>query len=507
MVFSAKERAVAAEKAREDLYFYSRWMMLQRRRIQWIRGAHHPVVCAALMRVFQGLCLRLIINMPPRYSKTELVKNFMGYGLGHYPDSEFMYLSYSSTLAADKTADLLLDVQQEAYHEIFPAVELASTGQGHWKTTAGGVVYASGTSGTVTGFGAGKMREGFGGCLIVDDAHKPDEVFSPTIREGVIRNFQNTVENRLNWAHTPIVVIAHCLHEEDLIAWLLAGNNGEKWERVCLPAINADGTALWPGKHSIERLRAMQKAAPYTFSGQYLQAAVPVGGAFFSQDHLLIRRETEILHAPGILESIQPEAVYDPVEMPAVLKAVYAVIDTANKAGVAHDGLGVVYFGLRPPDVVGLGRLVILDYDLTQIDAAFLIDWMPGVFKTLEDLSRECRALQGSVGAWIEDKGSGIVLLQQCTNKGWDVHPVDSKFTAIGKTPRCINVSGYVQGGEVKMARRAYERIVEYKGQSRNHLLSQILRFSPAVADQGADDLLDCFSAGTSIGLGNADSF
>lgn len=485
-VFSAKERAVAVEKAHEDLYFYSRWMMMQRRRIQWIRGPHHPIVCAALMRVYRGECKRLIINMPGRYSKTQLVTNFIGYGLGNYPDSEFMYLSYAANLAADKAGDVLADVQHEAYREIFPDVTLTTTALGHWKTTAGGVVYAAGTGGTITGFGAGKMRPGFGGALIVDDPHKPDEVFSTVIREGVIRNFQQTVENRLNWAHTPIVVIAHCLHEEDLIAWLLAGNNGETWERVCLPAISDDGEALWPAKHPIDVLRRMQKASPYVFSSQYMQRPTPLGGAFFTQDNLLVDGQ--------------------PVETPTILSKVYAIIDTANKAGSQHDGLGVVYFGLRPGDV-DENPLVILDWNITQIEGALLEVWMPTVFARLEELSRECRALEGSFGAWIEDKGSGIVLLQQCKNHDWLAHPIDSKLTALGKAPRCVNISGYVHGGEVKMARHAYEKVVEYKGSSKNHLLSQILRFSASTGDQGADDLLDGFSYGVSIGLGNPEGF
>ena len=62
--------------------------------------------------------------------------------------------------------------------------------RGNWKTTAGGVVYATGTGGTITGFGAGKHRDGFGGALILDDLHKADEARSDTVRNGVIEWFK-----------------------------------------------------------------------------------------------------------------------------------------------------------------------------------------------------------------------------------------------------------------------------------------------------------------------------
>ncbi|MDN8910345.1 hypothetical protein Q0O53_13945, partial [Staphylococcus aureus] len=78
--------------------------------------------------------------------------------------------------------------------EIFPELRLATDAGSHWKTTAGGVMYATGTRGTITGFGAGKRREGFGGATIIDDPHKADEAKSDTIHKGVIDWFQNTLE-------------------------------------------------------------------------------------------------------------------------------------------------------------------------------------------------------------------------------------------------------------------------------------------------------------------------
>lgn len=283
--FSPDEHFAAAKMAQADLYFFSRWMFYQRRRYKWLRGPHHKAICDALMRVFFGKVNRLIINVPPRYSKTELaVVNFIAWTLGQVPDAEFIHASYAAPLAANNSANVRSLVQHEAYQHVFPACRLASDSKSHWITTEGGVMYAAGAGGTITGFGAGKHREGFGGAIIIDDPHKPDEAKSDVIRQGVIDWFQNTLESRKNSKDTPIILIMQRLHERDLAGWLLDGGNGESWEHVCLPAIQDDGTALWPEKHTIDDLRRMEQAAPYVFAGQYLQRPSPPDGGLIKPD-------------------------------------------------------------------------------------------------------------------------------------------------------------------------------------------------------------------------------
>jgi predicted phage terminase large subunit-like protein len=281
----AANRLAAIGWARAELYEFSRWMFLQRRGYPWMQSPHHKTICDALMRVFRGECKRLIINIPPRYSKTELaVVNFIAWALGQVPDAEFIHASYSATLAVNNSAAVLGMLRHEAYREIFPACELANEAKAHWTTTAGGVMYAAGAGGTITGFGAGKHRPGFGGAVILDDPHKPDEARSDVMRQNVLDWFQNTLESRKNSPQTPIIVIMQRLHEEDLAGWLIDGGNGEQWEHICLPAIQPDGTALWPEKHNIEALRRMERASPYVFAGQYMQRPAPAEGGIIKPD-------------------------------------------------------------------------------------------------------------------------------------------------------------------------------------------------------------------------------
>lgn len=290
MTTEARELAITVE-AQEDLYFFSRYMFKERRKYKWMHNWHHREVCDALMRVFRGETKRLIINIPPRYSKTELaVINFMAWCFGKVPDCEFIHISYSATLAANNAFQTRNLVQEESYRKIFPDLKLRddSKAKDDWRTTSGGVCYAQGTGGTITGFGAGKIRKSFGGAIIIDDPHKAAEAKSDTVRKGVIEWFQNTLESRTNSPDTPIIVIMQRLHEEDLSGWLLDGGNGEEWEHLCLSAIQPDGTALWPAKHNIERLNKMEEMAPYVFSGQYRQLPSPPAGGFFKPDRIEI---------------------------------------------------------------------------------------------------------------------------------------------------------------------------------------------------------------------------
>jgi hypothetical protein len=105
---------------------------------------------------------------------------------------------------------------------------------------------------------------------------------------------------------------------------------------------------------------------------------------------------------------------------------------------------------------------MILDWDIIQIEGALLETWLPIVFKRLEELAQQCRARGGSLGAMIEDKNSGTILLQQALRRGMPATAIDSKLTAMGKDERALSVSGYVFRGEVKYTEYAYTKVSPY---------------------------------------------
>jgi hypothetical protein len=105
---------------------------------------------------------------------------------------------------------------------------------------------------------------------------------------------------------------------------------------------------------------------------------------------------------------------------------------------------------LGEPDTIGKISLFVLDWDVAQIEGALLETWLPAVFRSLEELSRLCRARRGSLGAFIEDKNSGTILLQQAWRRQLRAYAIDAKLTAMGKDERAISVSGYVHRELVK---------------------------------------------------------
>ena len=195
-----------------------------------------------------------------------------------------------------------------------------------------------------------------------------------------------------------------------------------------------------------------------------------------------------------------------PAPYPTHCDCVFAVIDTASKTGTDNDATAVTYFALnRHGERI---PLTILDWDIAQIEGALLDAWLPAIFKRLEDLARICRARSGSLGAWIEDKNSGTILLQQARRRGLPAQAIESKLTSMGKDERAISVSGYVHRGQVKYSDVAFNKTLVYKQKSRNHLLEQIEGFR--IGDNKSkreDDLLDTFCYGVAIALGDAKGF
>jgi hypothetical protein len=234
-----------------------------------------------------------------------------------------------------------------------------------------------------------------------------------------------------------------------------------------------------------EELAKLEKENhPLVYRQEYLAEFVDWSGVqFFSLDKMLVNMQ--------------------PVPWPDRCDAVFAIIDTAIKTGKENDGTAVSYYAINK--YVG-HSLVALDWDIIQIEGSLLEEWLPSVYRRLEELSKLCGARMGSLGVFIEDKASGIVLIQQAQRRGWDAKAIDSKLTALGKDERAINVSGYVWQEKFKISEYAYNKTAIYKGITRNHYLTQVLGFRIGVENKD-DDLTDTFTYALSIALGNYEGY
>jgi len=196
-----------------------------------------------------------------------------------------------------------------------------------------------------------------------------------------------------------------------------------------------------------------------------------------------------------------------PVQPAEHIEYIFCTIDTALKSGRENDGCGSIIWSFTPHEGIGVSKLTILDWDLKQIDGALLINWLPGVYDQMESWAKRLKCRMGVAGAIIEEKGSGTILIQQARLKGLPVHEIDGPLTKMGKQERTLDIAGYVHVGDVKISQEAYDRVVTYKNVTRNHLLHQVLKFTPLVTDQIEDDLLDCFDYGIGLTLGNHEGF
>jgi phage terminase large subunit-like protein len=191
------------------------------------------------------------------------------------------------------------------------------------------------------------------------------------------------------------------------------------------------------------------------------------------------------------------------VPYPQHCDAVFITIDTAVKTGKDNDSTGCCYWAINK--LFGI-PLTLLDWDIVQIEGGLLEVWLPTVIERGKELAAQCGARSGFIGAWIEDKSSGSILLQQAARKGLQAHTIDSGLTAVGKDERAISVSGYVFQGKVKLSEYAYNKTKEHKKQTENHFIKQFCGYRIGVKDQ-ADDLLDCGCYGIAIALGNAEGY
>lgn len=279
---------------------FTKYFFYQKTRRRFVVNTHHELICRALDRVINGEVTRLMINLPPRYSKTEIVvKNFIAKGLAINPSSKFIHLSYSDDLACDNSEEVRELVKSEAYQQLYPYVQIkqGSDSKKKWYTTEGGGVYATAAGGQVTGFGAGAVDDDelekeigligvgskFSGAIIIDDPIKPDDANSEAAREKVNTKFETTIRNRVNSRNTPIIIIMQRLHEHDLCGYL-QDIESDAWEVLSLPAIRyeeGEPKALWPFKHTLEELEQIRNANSTVFETQYMQNPTPLEGLMY----------------------------------------------------------------------------------------------------------------------------------------------------------------------------------------------------------------------------------
>lgn len=270
----------------------------------FVVGKHHYLISDALMRVVRGETQKLIVNISPRYGKTELISRmFIAYGFALNPSSKYLHISYSGNLVSDNSMAVKDVINCDYFQNCFDCqIRRNDNTRAKWSTTAGGGEYATSTLGQITGFGAGQpdpteeelknideftatFNPGhFAGAIVIDDPLRPDDALSDVVRETVNRRFETTIRNRVNSRKTPIIIVMQRLHEHDLCGYLQEIEPDE-WEVLSIPVIstneNGEEEALWPYKHTLEELYKIKNASEFVFETQYMQNPTPQEGLMY----------------------------------------------------------------------------------------------------------------------------------------------------------------------------------------------------------------------------------
>lgn len=255
-------------------------------------GWVHKDLCARLERfsgqVARGESPRLMVRMPPRSGKSEIVsRNFPGWHLGHYPTHEIISTSYASALAIKFSRKVREIIREEEYGHLFPEMQLHPEFQNveNWLSTQDGGYLAAGVSGPLTGNGAH--------ILIIDDPLKNrEEADSETIRQSHKEWYTSTAYTRLAPGGGVIVIMTRW-HHDDLSGWLESEmlEGGDQWEIISYPAIaeqderyRKKGEALHPERYPLEALERIKRAVgPRDWEALYQQRPSAEEGSYFTR--------------------------------------------------------------------------------------------------------------------------------------------------------------------------------------------------------------------------------
>jgi predicted phage terminase large subunit-like protein len=430
---TASERLAIKALCEADHLTFNRLFFKELQGTSFRVGPHHRVVCRTLDRVFSGEINRLIVSVPPGYTKTETaVVAFIARGMAKNPRAKFIHASFSGELVNENSVRVKDVMSSEPYQAMWPiAFKDDQSAKGLWRTTEGGGLLAKPAGGPITGFRAGTMDEGFTGALVIDDPLKPDDAFSSVEREKINRRWHSTFKSRLAREDIPVIVIMQRLHSDDFAGFLLRGGADCKWHHLMLP-VRVDSAAsypaefshgipidhglpdgpLWPEKHSETHICQLESDA-YTFASQYMQRPIALGGNLFKSAWI---------------------GTYKADELPALKwRAIYA--DTAQKVGEKNDFSVFQCWGAGVD-----GNAYLIDQVRGKFEAPELLSVARGFWVKHMQPHWNTHGVLRSMG--IEDKVSGTGLIQQLARDGIPVTPIE-RGGSKDKYTRAMDVVAY----------------------------------------------------------------
>jgi len=265
------------ERCKESFLFFAKQMWPV-----FISGRHHAIMADAFERVANGSLKRLIINMPPRHTKSEFASYLLpSWFLGKFPEKKIIQTAHTAELATGFGRKVRNLVSSEAYTKVFDTkLSTDSKAAGRWNTDKGGDYFAIGVGGAVTGKGAD--------LLIIDDPHSEQEAKqnNPAVFDNVYEWYTSGPRQRLQPGGAIIIVMTRWA-KRDLTGQIIkksAGDGVDEWEVIEFPALLPSGTPLWPAFWKKEELEAIKAEIPVAkWEAQYQQNPTGNEGAIIKR--------------------------------------------------------------------------------------------------------------------------------------------------------------------------------------------------------------------------------
>jgi predicted phage terminase large subunit-like protein len=258
-------------------------------KVMWpgfIHGRHHALMAKKFEDIANGKIKRLIINMPPRHTKSEFASYMLpAWFLGRYPNKKIIQCSNTAELAVGFGRKVRNLVDGDQYAKVFPNVNLRSDSKaaGRWSTNGNGEYFAIGVGGTVTGKGAD--------LLIIDDPHSEQEAAlaasNPEVYDKVYEWYGSGPRQRLQPGGAIVIVMTRW-GKRDLTGRILQSaveRDGDEWDIIELPAILPTEKPLWPEFWSMDELVKLRNELPVSkWSAQYQQSPTSEAGAIVKRE-------------------------------------------------------------------------------------------------------------------------------------------------------------------------------------------------------------------------------
>ena len=304
----------------------------------FIEGRHHRIIAEKLEQVAQGKLKRLIINMPPRHSKSEFASFLMpAWFLGRNPKLKIIQATHNTELAVRfgrKVRDLIDDPQ---YKDIFPDTNLKedNKGAGKWQTDKGGEYFAAGVGAAVTGRGAD--------LFVIDDPHSEQDALSESAFDNAYEWYTSGPRQRLQPGGAIIIVMTRW-GKKDLTGRLMAAQGSDvmadQWEVVEFPAIMPSDEPLWPEFWEKDELLSVKASlSPSKWNAQWQQNPTSEEVAMIKRDWWQPWEDENVPRLNYILQSY----------------------DTAFSKKETADYTAITTWGVFDPHEDGTEHLILLD--------------------------------------------------------------------------------------------------------------------------------------------------